>query len=318
MTSRWSIIATILFWLTSMAWLVQQKVLPSLLVGEPPNYRKILDAHPEQVTLVRWRLSVNDKPVGTSESSTHKRPDGITEIVSSTRIDRAPLQELTPAGFGNLVRLMGESDLLERGFAFAAETTIEVDALGRPSSLRAKATIGPPRKPGPVAETRTEFLTIDLSGIVQGNTLKLRVKSGEAAYSTSIGLPDDSLFGDMLSPQGMLPDLRVGQRWTFPTYNPIRPPDRAVEILEAAVVSKGSIAWQGERRPVLIVEIRNVAGVGLTSGETTRGRMWVDKNGLVLKQEMTLANARIGFVRIPPEGEPSLPAGAEAAAAQAP
>ena len=42
MHSRWYSVAVVLLWLATMGWLVSQKVLPSLVIGEPPDYQAIL------------------------------------------------------------------------------------------------------------------------------------------------------------------------------------------------------------------------------------------------------------------------------------
>ena len=37
MYSRWSNVAVVILWLSAMGWLMAEKVLPPLLIGEPPK-----------------------------------------------------------------------------------------------------------------------------------------------------------------------------------------------------------------------------------------------------------------------------------------
>jgi len=44
MSSRWFNTAVVVLWLATMSWLVKEKVLPPLLIGEPPSYSEIIEA----------------------------------------------------------------------------------------------------------------------------------------------------------------------------------------------------------------------------------------------------------------------------------
>jgi hypothetical protein len=59
--------AVILVWLAAMSWLVVEKVLPPLQVGEPPNYRAIL-ADQANRSAVCWSIRWNDKLIGFAAS----------------------------------------------------------------------------------------------------------------------------------------------------------------------------------------------------------------------------------------------------------
>ena len=37
--------AVVALWLSATGWLVVEKVLPPMLVGQPPNYRSVVEAH---------------------------------------------------------------------------------------------------------------------------------------------------------------------------------------------------------------------------------------------------------------------------------
>ena len=52
--------AVVILWLATMSWLVKEKVLPPLLVGEPPNYSRIIGrkARPGRAAGVSWSTAV--------------------------------------------------------------------------------------------------------------------------------------------------------------------------------------------------------------------------------------------------------------------
>src|SRR5262249_45368767 len=76
-----------------------------------------------------------------------------------------------------------------------------------------------------------------------------------------------------------------------------RPFDNPMEILQATVEEGTSVRWNGEQHSALLVVYRVDSGSGTHSDQ--RGRMWVRSDGLVLKQEVTLFNSHLLFVRLP-------------------
>jgi hypothetical protein len=130
------------------------------------------------------------------------------------------------------------------------------------------------------------------------------VRSGKFVYTTQSFLPTDALVGDVLSPRDRLPGLRVGQTWTVPVYSPFRPATSPMEILQASVERETRLTHAGVSTPVLLVIYR--AETGSTGSQVLRGRVWVDRDGLVLKQEMRFQDSRLTFERMeaaPPEDQ---------------
>ena len=95
MHSRWYNIAVVALWLWTMAWLVGNKVLPSVLVGDPPSYLAILDAQRNEPP-VGWSISLENRRLGWAVSSTSTLPDELTEVRSKVRFDKLPLRALSP------------------------------------------------------------------------------------------------------------------------------------------------------------------------------------------------------------------------------
>jgi hypothetical protein len=117
-------------------------------------------------------------------------------------------------------------------------------------------------------------------------------------YRKQVDLPPDALVSDAFSPQPRMSDLRLGQRWTFPRYRPF-PPGSPTEIIEAEVERETSIYYDEQEIPVWLVIYRREAGSGISADQEPVGRMWVGRDGNVLKQEVRVANLGLIFLRSP-------------------
>ena len=87
----------ILLWLSTMGWLVVEKVLPPLLVGDPPTYRSAI---PKVDEIVCWRLEWNDQPMGWSASRTNEEVEGVKELDS-----RVMLRERLHCAVSTIIRV---------------------------------------------------------------------------------------------------------------------------------------------------------------------------------------------------------------------
>jgi len=281
MYSRWMNLAVLALWLASMSWLLTQKVLPPMFVGDPPSYETILDV-PEDHPPTGWNLAINGQPLGWAVTDVQRSDSGVTEIQNHVHFDRLPLNELVPAWLRSLLKL-DDAPLLN--LPMDTRNTLTVDALGR--LVRVDSAVQ--------FESLPE--TIRLQGTVEGSQLLLRVSSGGFSHKASTFLPPDALPGDALSPQARLPGLRAGQSWTVPCYNPLRP-DNPLEVLQATVEAREPILWQGQTEQVWLVVYRSDAGAALGTQKKPRGRLWVRGDGAVLRQEVIIFDASIVFLRM--------------------
>jgi len=273
MTSRWFNVAVALLWLASMSWLTAAKVLPPLLMGDPPNYRTILDAQRDQPP-VAWRIMVRGRRLGWAVSTTSPLPDGRTHIHNRVHFDQIPLEEIAPEAFRPLLQLI-EKPI--GSMWMNSTSTLEVGADGRLSRFDSAVRISPLQH------------SIELSGLVTGNRVRVSVRSGEMAYSTESHFPSDAMVGSALSPQTQLPGLKPGQRWTVPAYSPLMPPNSPMEILQATVEGYEPIVWNGSTEWSLVVVYRSDPGSGLGSDAHPRGKLWVRPDGTVLRQQVLSA-----------------------------
>jgi hypothetical protein len=283
MSSRWSSIAVCVLWVIAMSWLVSEKVLPPLLLGDPPSYRTIADSRNYREP-VGWKMFINGRQIGSALSTAQKLPGDQTEVKSRVIFDRLPVDELAPSW---LRGMLGPLLVPQAGnLKMESESTLTVDAEGRLAKFHSALHVQSMRN------------VVRLYGAFEGGRLKLTIHSGDFSYTTEVFLPPKSLAGDALSPQACLPGLRKGQTWTAPSYSPLRPPNDPMEILKAAVEDEELIVWNGRREPAWLVVYRADPGLSFGADKAARGRLWVRPDGTVLRQQTMLLGCTLTFVRL--------------------
>jgi hypothetical protein len=285
MYGRWFNLAVIVLWLSTMTWLVKVKVLPPLLIGEPPSHQQILLARQNEPP-VAWRLRWNQRPMGWALSVTEALPDGSTQIRSRVHFDDLPVGEMTPGWLRGLMRLVDNR-----------RTKMETDT-------RSVLSIGPEgrlRRFRSTVEFKPIGEAVSMEGRVEGADLKVSVRSRELTYETSLAIDPNTLLGDSLSPQTQMPGLREGQTWTVEVCSPLHYPNRPLEILQAKVQGIVNLRSNDRDVPTWLVEYHASSGFELRREKKPRGRLWVDLNGTVLRQEIALFDSTMTFVRMTPD-----------------
>jgi hypothetical protein len=284
MHSRWYNVTVVGLWLASMSWLLAAKVLPPLLTGEPPNYRAILAAQ-EDNKLVGWKLSLNERPLGWAVSVTQKYPDNTAEIRSRVMLEKLPLDELVSGLLGEILR---RSQVLRGSLQMDAQSNLMLDAQGKLKNFDSLVHLEP------LGEV------IRLEGAIEGPQMSLSVRAGGSWERKDLYFPTDGLLGDEMSPQVCLPNLHPGRTWKVPSINPLRP-NNPVELLEAKVEGLEPLAWSGQTEDVWLVVIRPEGGSSSGFRRAERGRLWVRRDGTVVKQQTAFFNALLTFERLPDE-----------------
>ena len=139
---------------------------------------------------------------------------------------------------------------------------------------------------------------IRLTGEIVGNQALVSVRSGDFVYRSEVYLPSGALLSDALQPQTRLPGLRQGQAWTVPVYSPLRPPNAPVEILHAEVEGSELFSWEDRMERVWLVVYKSDPGAGSSSRREARGRLWVRRDGTVLRQEASIFGTKLTFSRV--------------------
>lgn len=282
MNSTWYNAAVVLLWLASMTWLISQKVLPAVLVGDPPSYRTIVEANREE-PLVGWAMALDDRQVGWALNTTSPLPRHMTEVRSLVHFEDLPLAEMTPNWLRSLL-------VPETGWPvhlqLEAKSKLIFDPLQRLSEFVSA-----------VGFQRMDDV-IKVRGTLDGTELTLSVRSGEFTYETELRLPKEALLSDGLSPQTSLPGLREGQMWNVRIYSPLRPPNSPVEVLHATVEELKTIRWNERYVDTWVVVYRSDPGAGTARTRAPRGKLWVRKDGTVLRQEAVLFGSTMTFERL--------------------
>ena len=282
MNSRWYNTAVVLLWLATMSWLVTKKVLPPLLVGEPPSYRQVIEAQNRDPP-VGWRVLWKGKQLGWALTDTKLLPTGMTEVHGRVHFDTVPVGAVTPIWlqpFMAIARKPVEQLRLD------ASSELLIDTFGRLLRFDSAVQLAP------------LIDKIAMRGTVDGGQLELVVSSGNQSFSHEVFLPPKALLADALSPQTRLPDLHVGQTWSVPVFNPLWPSKSPIEIVSAKVEKSETVLWNGSREDAWLVVYRRDSGTGGGDKQNVQSRLWVRRDGAVLRQEANLFDSPIVFVRL--------------------
>lgn len=268
-----------MIWITTMTWLVTQKIWPSLDIGTPPGYST---DDPE----TRWQLLLDEKPIGTARSTVQVDAEGVKRLTSDVFLDELPLARLGPAW---LLRVVDAPDALAE---MRVRSTVELDPLDRLIGVRTVVDLGLMKD------------VMLMQGVAEGDRLKITARTGDFLYNNELFLPRGGAIGESFSPRTRLGRLTVGQTWTVPVYSPFHAPNAPLEILQASVAGESPIIWNRQIVSTKLVVFRSDPGSGIgDAAGSTRGTAWVDDDGRVLKQEVVLWNTKLTFTRIPAEHE---------------
>jgi len=286
MHSRWFNAAVVLLWLTTMGWLVKAKVLPPLIKGEPPSYRRIVASRLNEPP-IGWNILVNDRQLGWALTEVGPSPIGLTEIRGRAHLDKLPLKHLTPNWLKPLTNFLELSAGDESKLQLDVRSLITIDPLGRLSQFESTVWLLPWRE------------RLRVRGNVEGGKMEIILSAGGLTFNHEFPLPANALLSDALSPQTELPGLHQGQSWSVPIYSPLWP-NQPLEIIRATVEDKEPIFWDDDVHEAWLVVYRSD---GATSGESQKpkGRLWVRPDGAVLKQQVAFFDLAVTFERLDKE-----------------
>ena len=90
MSQRLYPIAVLVFWCSTMTWLVVAKVLPGLRRGDPPDHRLVAISRVQNATPIAWDMHWNMQRIGWAASKVSTLPDGHKEILSRIQFTERP------------------------------------------------------------------------------------------------------------------------------------------------------------------------------------------------------------------------------------
>jgi hypothetical protein len=294
MRSRWYRSAVLVLWGVATIWLVAKKILPPLLVGEPPVYASM--ATEKSRPPVAWYLNLNDNRLGWALSEISRQATDVTEIHSLVHFDGLPLDQLLPSALRPFARA---STQLSNSLGMDVESHMLINPLNQLQSFDSKLKFCP----------HTGQSLVAIEGNVDGDTLTLTFRYGDMPQEKiPLAMPENKIR-DSFSPETELRGLHLGQTWTIVSYSPLALPTNPLdyfqhraptEILLAQVEEKTALTWNGQMEPVWLVVYRTDTGQSSDSDKNNiRNRMWVRMDGTVIRQEVRLSGNTLLFVRMP-------------------
>ena len=274
MANRVFVSAVVLLWLCSMGWLFTERILPSLVDGQPPAFETFQSGE-----AVAWSVEWDGKRVGEAASLRLPGTDGSVELHNRITLRNMPIAELAPAWMRMPIPNLGEMsmDVVSR---------IEFDPLGKFSAFNSKVSLN----------SMPSVLTI--SGRVCDSQLKLNVFTGQLPYEVSIYLPDSMTLHEALFPGAELPNLFLGRHWQEEVYSPFRASGDPIELVHAEVVSQESLQTADETFRVFRVEYHSLFGSGISEKARLQAVSLVEPRGKILRREVVVGSSRLRFDRL--------------------
>ncbi len=272
MPSRLARLAIVLCWAVATGLMIRRDVVPSLVIGPPPDMRTIVKTNPRPEGPVQWRILVTDEtdpdtvqPVGEAITDMARSSDGWVTYTTNAQFDAQQV-------------LDGSAVSPERGEQIAIKGSFVVEPSGSLENFRVGVHMG---RGGP------EILSV--SGSVQGNDLVVSITGPITLLNGRRRFPYEprSMVQNSLGPLDWLPGLNVGQNWSSRMVSPLT---GQIQEVTLSVETKRVLTW--DSNPVTTLEL-------VTRSGPLELRTWVRPDGLVLRQEVPFPLARLVLERVP-------------------
>lgn len=257
MLPRWILGAGVFAaWACAMAWRVERDCLPRWRAESEATYRTALGRGLPKPS--HFRLSYHGREVGELHDQTRYEPDGSIALRQRLRLDGAAILEAWPLLGGFAQRLGLE---LDRGLPVLVrfKLTLTPEYLIQGFDLRGTLGALPLRGHGVMGPDGMATV-VSLGRVGEEQTRALRVPL-DPAKPLSLGF----------SALGGIPDLPMGESWDLQVVNPLT---QRVEVLRACVVGRERLKVGEGYVHARCIEVRQ------------RLRMWVDRDGRVLRLQM--------------------------------
>jgi hypothetical protein len=275
MPNRLVSLAILLFWTVAAGSLFTRDVLPTLIIGTPPDLRTVTHQAENRPRQTRWSIlvvdqgqGVNFRAVGQLVTQTVRKRDGYVRMTSEAWFDSAELLKGTvlQSGEGGRLEVVGD---------------YEIDSTGNLYHFRTALRDGPP--------PRGDMLTLE--GDLEDNSILVRAKGVLPILNWTRPFPYQprGMVQNTMGPLDRMPGLHVGQRWETRVVSPLT---GHVQIGRVEVTRKRSIYWDDK----LVSTLEVVTRMAPFSAKT-----WVRPDGLVLRQEVPLLvmNLTLLLERVP-------------------
>jgi hypothetical protein len=298
-SQRASTLFILIFWIISMTWLGWTKLRPAAQQPRAPQHDDVLPLAAGKLPPIFWEITLNGTRIGWASHDVQRLADGQGRVQSTVRIDRLSVDDVMHQGWGGL------GGLLARGLSGGASreavvvrllvtSSMQFDHFGQLQGFECLVSEDAwgecVRMQGAV---RDDHLFVQAYLLMSGTDGEGRK---EPVYQTKLPLPPDQIVVDSLAPRPRFGRLRVGQSWTFETYNPLRP-TRPLQRVVASVVGRQTIRFGQRDERTYHVRYVEADDDGL-SLERDLGELWVSASGAVLRQTMRWGKMVLAFERI--------------------
>ena len=286
--------AVLLLWLGAMTWLFVTKIIPSRISAETPGHATLFPPGDlSDVEPVSWEILWNDQRIGQA-STDWENTDAGKVIRGNVRFEHLPLDEMVRSLLGPVQSLIPASVSrdMPNDWEFEVRSEILFSEANKPISLLSHVRLD-------------EFSEmIELRGVFQGKHLSVTVSSrptdGSRAadltelFKSRFSIPQDAVVADLFSPLAQFRRLRLGQSWRFHAYRPssLMSP---IQLVQGDVVGREIIEYHGQQVSALRVSFRELNSLSAASDPFSH--LWVQDDGMVLRQELVMGTTRIEFVR---------------------
>lgn len=295
MEYRWVQVAIILWWLASVGWLIETKLMPFARLAPRPAQTWM---DPEDTSLTEpivWEIGYKGRDVG--EATTTVRRTAATSILSSeVHLRKLPLGAMLGESVGALPWIAKSAGLSTNDMIMSLDvsTRTELDPFGALERLESRLRIDRLGELFVIRLVRLGPTRMELL-VSPGDDLPPDVAKGGELLRQELPIAADALLSDTLAPQPNMRDLRVGQVWTVQSYRPF-PPNQPLRTLVAKVEREEIVPWEGDAEPMVVVTYRDASQV-LTVAAGPLVELWVRRDGMVAKQRLRMGNLEIDFTR---------------------
>ncbi len=273
MPSRFLSLAILVYWSVAAFCLLTWDVIPELSLGYPPDLRAIAVAG-DMSRPVRWNVQVVDdarfpdvrRTVGEAVTVSSRRDGGGFELKSQVSLDAGGLLKATPFLNRSNLRLAIDSVYLVDKSGNLVSFEIDVKSHESPETL---------------VQVKGKVKAKKLEVVTHGPIEMLNKKPFEIDYVPR------GVVQDFLGPLDRLPGLKVGQRWDSQMINPFTGQISSVRV---EVARRGLINWNGDSVPGFEV-VQHMSPLTM--------RTWVDRDGVILRQEVPMPFVRLVLERRP-------------------
>ena len=287
----------ITYWVASMLWLTVTKLIPVLRPGDRPVAGGWSQGPNQQPLKVRWQVLIQNQLVGTAVNEVTTRDTGGWRVHSTISFTKLPMDLIVSELLGGLAAVFQPALLEAHGLPLSLQVVTRMDctATGQMERFHAHVRVDDVED------------AVSLRGVIQNGKLQLLVTAADPAegvvgrrielYRQELSLPPEAMLADSLAPAPRLQNLHVGQEWTFHAYR-LFPPTRPLRLMRGTVSREELILWDGQLEPVRLVELFDEEGSSISVARQPTCRLWVRKDGEVLRQQMALGDLRFEFVRM--------------------